>query len=166
MNPILEDSVWLRKGISVLWDNTTLTELLSKGRSISLREFFGLSEQGWPEESTPFINESTLLVTGLDAALDALDSEESENWSKQVMFQRIIDFQAWAEGQYALVFWMGNENRWNEHLDENRYTWRCDGKGRGKEIELGNGIWNGAQLSVRHIENQGKWIGLYLDRIS
>ena len=98
--------------------------------------------------------------------MDALDSEESENWSKQVVFQRIIDFQAWAEGQYALVFWMGNENRWNEHLDENRYTWRCDGKGRGKEIELGSGIWNGAQLSVRHIEDQGKWIGLYLDRIS
>ncbi len=166
MNPVLNDSVWLRKGISVLWDNERLTELLSEGKAISLREFFNLYEKRWPKDEISIINEDTLLVIGLDAALDTLEPEGAENWSKKEVYKRIYDFQSWAEGQYGLVFWMSNKKRWHEHLDENRYTWRIDGKDRGTEIELGSGIWNGAQLSVRRIEIEGIWIGLYLDRIS
>jgi hypothetical protein len=105
-------------------------------------------------------------VAGLDAALDTLESQNAEEWVTQEVYKRIYDFQNWAEGQYALVFWMSKQDRWKEHLENNRYTWLCDGKDRGKEIELGSGIWNGAQLSVRRIESDGRWIGLFLDRIS
>lgn len=166
MNPILLDDVWQRKGISVIWDNPVLAKLVKDNRAISLREFFSYYEKSWPDDDMPFINNDLLLVAGLDAALDTLEAQNAEEWVTQEVYKRIYDFQNWAEGQYALVFWMSKQDRWKEHLENNRYTWLCDGKDRGKEIELGSGIWNGAQLSVRRIESDGRWIGLFLDRIS
>ena len=166
MNPILLDDVWQRKGISVIWDNPVLAKLVKDNRAISLREFFSYYENSWPDDDMPFINNDLLLVAGLDAALDTLEAQNAEEWVTQEVYKRIYDFQNWAEGQYALVFWMNKQDRWKEHLENNRYTWLCDGKDRGKEIELGSGIWNGAQLSVRRIESDGRWIGLFLDRIS
>lgn len=166
MNPILLDDVWQRKGISVIWDNPVLAKLVKDNRAISLREFFSYYENSWPDDEMPFINNDLLLVAGLDAALDTLESQNAEEWVTQEVYKRIYDFQNWAEGQSALVFWMSKQDRWKEHLESNRYTWLCDGKDRGKEIELGSGIWNGAQLSVRRIESDGRWIGLFLDRIS
>jgi hypothetical protein len=166
MNPILLDDVWQRKGISVIWDNPVLAKLVKDNRAISLREFFSYYENSWPDDDMPFINNDLLLVAGLDAALDTLEAQNAEEWVTQEVYKRIYDFQNWAEGQSALVFWMSKQDRWKEHLESNRYTWLCDGKDRGKEIELGSGIWNGAQLSVRRIESDGRWIGLYLDRIS
>lgn len=166
MNPILLDDVWQRKGISVIWDNPMLAKLAKDNRAISLREFFSYYGNSWPDGDMPFINNNLLLVAGLDAALDILEARNAEEWVTQEVYKRIHDFQNWAEGQYALVFWMSKKNRWKEHLENNRYTWLCDGKDRGKEIELGSGIWNGAQLSVRRIESDNQWIGLFLDRIS
>jgi len=166
MNPVLLDDVWQRKGVSVIWDNSVLAKLMNNNRAISLREFFYYYETGWPDDDITFINNDLLLVAGLDAALDTLEAQNAEEWVTQEVYKRIYDFQNWAEGQYALVFWMSKQDRWKEHLESNRYTWLCDGKDRGKEIELGSGIWNGAQLSVRRIESDGRWIGLFLDRIS
>jgi hypothetical protein len=166
MNPILLDDVWQRKGISVIWDNPVLAKLVKDNRAISLREFFSYYENSWPDDDMPFINNDLLLVAGLDAALDTLEAQNAEEWVTQEVYKRIYDFQNWAEGQYALVFWMSKQDRWKEHLENNRYTWLCDGKDRGKEIELGSGIWNGAQLSLQKIESDGRWIGLFLDRIS
>lgn len=166
MNPNLLDDVWQRKGISVIWDNPVLAKLVKDNRAISLREFFSYFEDGWPDDKMLFINNELLLVAGLDAALDTLVAQHAEEWVTQEVYKRIYDFQNWAEGQYALVFWMSKQERWRENLENNRYTWLCDGKDRGKEIELGSGIWNGAQISVRKIESENRWIGLFLDRIS
>ena len=166
MNQVLKDSVWQRKGISVLWDNPTLTELVDGNRAISLREFFSYCQQGWPDEIMPFINDDMLLVAGLDAALDTLSAEDAEQWVTTKVYECIYDFQQMAQGQYALVFWMSQKERWKEHVENNHHTWICDGKDKGKEIELGSGIWNGAQQSVRPIETENRFIGYYLDRIS
>jgi hypothetical protein len=166
MNLILYDDVWKRKGISVIWDNFVLAKLIKDNRAISLREFFSYYENGWPDDDMPFIDNDMLLVAGLDAALDTLEAQNAEEWVTEEVYKRIYDFQNWAEGQYALVFWMSKQDRWKEHLESNRYTWLCDGKDRGKDIELGSGIWNGAQLSVQRIEADERWIGLFLDRIS
>lgn len=166
MSMNLIDNVWQRKGVSVIWDNMVLAELLNSNRAISLREFFVLYDQNWPESDMPLIDDNLLLVAGLDAAIDAMESSEAEEWVTKEVYKRIYEFQNWAEGQYALVFWMSNQDRWKEHIDTIRFTWVCDGKDRGKEIELGSGIWNGAQRSVRKIESENRVVGLFLDRIS
>lgn len=166
MKANLTDNVWQRKGVSIIWDNIALSELLEKHCAISLREFFILYDKNWAEEDMEFIDDSMLLVAGLDAAIDAMEASEAEEWVIREVYKRIYEFQNWAEGQYALIFWMSNKNRWIEHIDTSCYTWLCDGKDRGKEIELGSGIWNGAQNSVRKIEIENRLVGLFLDRIS
>ena len=166
MTPILTDTVWQRKGISVLWDNKMLTKLNLKSQAISLKQFFSFYEKGWPEDIMPFINERLLLVAGLDVALDALSADDAEHWVKNQVYPIIYDFQNFAEGQYSLTFWMTDQSRWIEQFSENKYYWLCSGKDKNKEIDLGTGIWNGAQKSVRQIELDTRWIGLYLDRIS
>ena len=165
MIQVLHDDVWQRKGISVIWDNEMLAKLVKDNRAVSLREFFLYYEDDWPDDDMPFINNDLLLVAGLDAALDTLEAQSAEEWVTQEVYEKIYDFQSWAQGQYALVLWMSNQNRWKEHVEDNTYTWLCDGRDRGKEIELGSGIWNGAQRSVRRIECERRWIGLFLDRM-
>lgn len=164
MNSPLTVDVWQRKGISVLWDSKTLTQLNCASQVISLRQFFTFYEEKWPEDM-PLIKGDMLLVAGLDAALDTLSAEESQDWLNKDVLDMILDFQKWAQGENALIFWMSDQNRWKEHYD-NKYTWFCDGKDKGLSIDIGIGLWNGAQQSVRHIENEGKWLGLYLERIS
>ena len=159
MNESLTDSVWKRKGVSVLWDNNILKELVKQQQAISLKEFFNLYDNGWPE-SSPFINDDMLLIAGLDSALSTLSSQEAEEWMINQVYPKIYDFHQWAEGQYALVFWMPDSKRWRENIENNRYFWIIDGMSKGTEIELGNGIWNGAQKSLRKIESNGSWLGL------
>lgn len=166
MNPTLTDTVWQRKGISVLWDNAILTKLITDGEAISLRDFFFLYKNNWPEDKIPFIKDKMLLVAGLDSALDSLNASDSEEWVNSEVYSCIYDFQSWAEGEYALVLWMNEQDRWKEHVDDSRFTWICHGKDKGKEIELGSGIWNGAQKSIQRIEIDNRCIGLYLERIS
>ncbi len=165
MSTNLLDNVWQRKGVSVIWDNIVLSELLESNKAMSLREFFVHYENNW-ENEMPLIDDNIILVAGLDAAIDAMESSEAEEWVTREVYKRIYEFQNWAEGQYALIFWMNNKERWKEQIDSSRYTWVCDGKDRGKEIELGSGIWNGAQRSVRKIEIENRIVGLFLDRIS
>ena len=165
MSTNLLDNVWQRKGVSVIWDNVVLSELLESNKAMSLREFFVCYENNW-ENEMPLIDDKMILVAGLDAAIDAMESSEAEEWVTREVYKRIYEFQNWAEGQYALIFWMSNKERWKERIDSSRYTWVCDGKDRGKEIELGSGIWNGAQKSVRKIEIENRIVGLFLDRIS
>lgn len=166
MNIILTDTVWLRRGISILWDSKMLTRLNSNSQVVSLRAFFSFYEKGWPETLMPLINDRLLLIAGLDAALDTLPSEEAEYWVKNEVYPKIYDFQNFTEGQYAITFWMTDQSRWKEQPAENKYYWLCSGKEKHKEIDLGTGIWNGAQKNVRQIQMDSRWIGLYLDRIS
>lgn len=48
MNPALNDDVWKRRGISILWDGDTLAHLQATDKVISLRRFFELYEANWP----------------------------------------------------------------------------------------------------------------------
>ena len=80
MNQVLLDDVWKRKGINILWDGEVLTDLDAASKVVSLRRFFELYEAGWPEDQIPWINDSALMVAGLDVAIDALTPEEAESW--------------------------------------------------------------------------------------
>ena len=106
MIQVLHDDVWQRKGISVIWDNEMLAKLVKDNRAVSLREFFLYYEDDWPDDDMPFINNDLLLVAGLDAALDTLEAQSAEEWVTQEVYEKIYDFQSWAQGQYALVLWM------------------------------------------------------------
>ncbi len=50
MKAPLEDDVWTRRGINVLWDGAALTRIGPVAAAISLRRFFTLDALGWPED--------------------------------------------------------------------------------------------------------------------
>jgi len=166
----LTDDVWKRKGINVLWSGAALAELEAAPKVISLRRFFELQLAGWPEEEIPWVNDSALIVAGLDVAIDAMPMDEAEAWIEQNVYAKVLDFQDCFEGQCSLIFWMADQSRWYETPGEVTYEWYLDGKYRGERLALGRCIWNGAQSGVRRIEtdNDGKksWIGLHHYRIS
>lgn len=171
MNPPLTDDVWIRRGVSVLWDGQTLARLAAAPRAVSLRRLFTLSDAGWPEEEIRFIDDTALLVAGLDAALDALDPDEAEDWLGQSLYPRIVDFQTAFDGQCALIFWMADRARWCENSAEGVFDWHLAGRHKGRLLPLARCLWDGAYLGVRRIEETApggklRWIGLYLQRIS
>lgn len=165
MNPPLKDNVWERHGINILWDGDTLTRLQAADKVISLRRFFELYEASWPEDDIPFINDSALVVAGLDVLIDSLEPELALEWLEQQVYSKIHDFQSVFD--CALIFWMAEKDRWKENPSHNSYEWLLSAKFKNQLFPIGRCIWNGAQSDVSHIENQqGQWIGLYLHRIS
>lgn len=168
--PLLDD-VWKRRGINILWDGDTLTTLDAAKKVISLRRFFDLYQAGWPEDDIPWIGEDALMVAGLDVAIDALTPEEAEPWIEQQVYTKIQDFQSAFDSQASLIFWMADQNRWQETTGEIEYNWHLAGKFNNQLLPIGRCIWNGAQSGVRRIENndthgKNRWIGLHHHRIS
>lgn len=166
MNAALLDDVWKRRGISVLWDGDTLSQFNAASKIISLRRFFELYEAGWPEVNVPFINDSAVMVAGLDVMIDALTPDEVVDWVEQQVYTKIQSFQSSVDN-CALIFWMAEKSRWLENASENSYNWWLSGNYRQQNFPIGRCIWNGAQNGVKRIESpQGKWLGLYHQRIS
>lgn len=166
MNAALLDDVWKRRGISVLWDGDTLSQFNAASKIISLRRFFELYEAGWPEDEMPFINDSAVMVTGLDVMIDALTPEEVVDWVEQQVYTKIQSFQSSVDN-CALIFWMAEKSRWLENASENSYNWWLSDNYKQQNFPIGRCIWNGAQNGVKRIESsQGKWLGLYHQRIS
>lgn len=169
-SPLLDD-VWKRRGINILWDGETLTEMKAAKKVVSLRQFFDLYQAGWPEDDIPWIGGNALMVAGLDVAIDATTPEEAALWIEQQVYTKIQDFQSVFDGQASLIFWMADQGRWHETVGEVEYHWHLAGKYNGQQLSIGRCIWNGAQSGVRRIENINKsgtsrWVGLHHTRIS
>ena len=126
MSSVLLDDVWKRRGISVLWDGDTLSQLNAASKIISLRRFFELYEANWPEDELPFINDSAIMVAGLDVIIDALEPDDIVDWLEQQVYTKIQSFQSSIDG-CALIFWMADKNRWKENASENSYNWWLSG---------------------------------------
>ena len=166
MSAVLLDDVWKRRGISVLWDSDMLSQFNVASEIISLRRFFELYEAGWPEDDMPFINDSALMVAGLDVTIDALTPDEVVDWLEQQVYTKIQSFQSSVDN-CALIFWMAEKNRWIENTGENSYSWWLSGNYKKQTFPIGRCIWNGAQNGVKRIEStKGHWLGLYHQRIS
>ena len=168
--PLLDD-VWKRRGINILWDGGTLTAMDAAKKVISLRHFFELYQDGWPDDEMPWIEDDALMVAGLDVAIDAMTPEESELWIEQQVYTKIQDFQSAFDSQASLIFWKADQNRWHESTGEVEYHWHLAGKFNDPLLPIGRCIWIGAQSGVRLIEKNdssgnSRWIGLHHNRIS
>ena len=80
MRPDLHDKTWMGCGISMLWDAEALNEICAPGSVRSLREFLRLYHTGWPEDALNLINSRTLVIAGLEAAMDTLNPLEAVEW--------------------------------------------------------------------------------------
>jgi hypothetical protein len=174
MSPDLRDTTWMQCGVSILWDADALNELCPADSVRSLRELLRLYEAGWPEEGLNLISKRTLVISGLEAAMDTLSPDEAVEWLEQKVYPAIRTFQdsvADGGGEAALIFWFADQRRLVYSAADNTHHWHCAGQHRAKSIPIGRCIWNGAESSVRKIVASGvdgkqRNIGLFLRRIS
>ena len=174
MNADLHDDTWTRCGTSLLWDAQALNRLCSPEAGRSLREFLRLHQAGWPEGTIKLIQDRTLVVAGLEAAMDTLHPDEAVEWLEKTIYQAVLGFQeiiADGGGGAALIFWLADRTRVFHKASENTYHWHCTGEHRQQSIPLGRCLWNGAESDVRRVfatddQKTAHHIGLFLQRIS
>lgn len=174
MNPDLHDNTWVSCGTSLLWEAEALNYICSAQSVRSLREFLRLHQAGWPDETLKLIKNRTLVVAGLEAAMDTLNPAEAVEWFEQKLYPAVLEFQeSVADGgrEAALILWLADHKRIFHHPSDNTYHWHCSGEHRKQSIPLGRCIWNGAESSVRRIiaknaEMKDVWQGLFNSRIS
>lgn len=174
MNPDLLDDTWIRCGTSLFWDAHTLNQVCPPESVRSLREFLRLHQAGWPEDTLKLVNNRTLVVAGLEAAMDTLNPEEANEWLERNIYAAVLDFQeqvAGGGGEAALVFWLADGSRVFPRAAETSFHWHCGGEHRKHSIPLGRCIWNGAESGVQRIvtpdgQKGTRHSGFFLQRIS
>ena len=165
MEPMTRD-LWLRRGSSVVFHPQLLGPLIEDGCLVSLRTALGWLRD-WPDE--PPGNGSTVLVGGLEAALEVMDEDEADVFLRGKVKGFVQEFQSiW--DQRGLVFGFGcPAKRFKLDSFEN-VLFRCPGD---KMIPLSAHLWNGSagqdmfQLMVKN-EETGKQEsgGFYVRRLS
>jgi len=168
--PLVNDDLWTRRGISLLWDADELNKLCQPQQVISLRQLRQLYAAGWPEDDLPLVNEVALVVAGLEGCIDALPPEETTAWLESTIYPAIVDFQrevAGGGGQAALVFWIVEPDRLMYRTSEDAWHWHCSGEHKKHQIPLSHCLFNGAQHDLKEIHDaKGNRLGLYHPRIS
>ncbi len=173
MGPPLLDDIWLRRGISLLWDAEALSSFCAARQVISVRSFLLLHEVGWPEADLPLVNEICLVVGGLESAIDSLPPEEAVLWLEKTIYPAIISYQENVAGggtEASLVFWIADHKRIDYHTSDDTHYWHCGTEFKGQQIPLSRCLFNGAQDGLRRIVTNEKkaeqGIGLFHPRIS
>jgi hypothetical protein len=172
--PTLQDDIWTRRGISLLWDADSLSEVCTPQQVVSLRRFLQLHSLGWPDDQLQLVNDEVLVVAGLESAIDALAPDQACDWIEQVVYKAIVSYQrevADGGGQAALVFWITENRRLTYQTSDDMYYWYCGTEYKGQQIPVSRCLFNGAQHDLQrlHVVDGKKtehWIGLFHPRIS
>ncbi len=168
--PLVNDDLWTRRGITLLWNAGELNKLCQPKQVISLRKFRQLHDAGWPDAELPLVDDEALVVAGLEACIDALPPEEATAWLEETIYPAIVSYQrevAGGGGQAALVFWLVEHNRIQYRTSDDSWFWHCAGEFKKQQIPLGSCLFNGAQQDLKEIHDlRGKKLGLYHPRIS
>jgi hypothetical protein len=172
--PALYDDIWMRRGISLLWDAEALTKLCPPKEVISLRQFLQLHAADWPNDRLALVNEKALVVAGLESAIDALTPDEACRWLEGTIYRAIVSFQREVAGggsQAALILWLTEHRRLDHRSGDDTHYWHCGTEYKGQQIPLSLCLFNGAQNDLRHIHviderKTEHWIGLFHPRIS
>ena len=172
MEKPLTDDLWKRRGISILWNPEQLNDLCTSDQVISLRQLRWLCESGWRDDDLDkhLIDETTLVVAGLESCVDALSPAEATEWLEEVIYKTMVAYQTdVADGgtQAALVFWFVNPKRLKYEVTDNSWIMHCAGEYKNETIPIGRCLFNGAASDLKYIQNTKKEnLGLYHPRIS
>jgi hypothetical protein len=163
----LLDSVWQRRGISWVWDTKALGMVCQASEVWSLRQWLRSVDQ-WPDD-LPSNDGDTMVVAGLEGALDLLLPQESELWLGEQVKDAILSFQSYYEGQAALVFWLpSGAGRIVLHSATDAVQWRCAAPNSSSLLDFGRILWGEAREYPQEIVLQRgeKASGLFHLRIT
>lgn len=161
------DTVWQRRGTSWLWDAEALAQVGAASEVWSLRQFVQATGN-WPED-LPSNDNNTMVVAGLDGCLDLLTPEDAESWLASEMKDAILSFQAFYDGQAALIFWLpSGAGRITSNSATDAVSWRCAHPDANECIDFGRVLWGEAHEYPQEIllREGAKSSGLFHLRIT
>lgn len=172
--PTIQNDIWTRRGISLVWDAESLAKVCTPQQVVSMRRFLHLHSLGWPEEQLPLVNDVVLVVAGLESLIDALPPDQASDWLEQVVYTAIVSYQREVAGggnEAALVFWITEDRRLTYQTSDDTYSWHCGTEYKGQQLPISRCLFNGAQHGLCRVQviddkKSEHWIGMYLPRIS
>ncbi len=147
---VLRDSGWMRRGFSLLWDPTALSNVVSPSEVVSIRQFFTMAN-AWPED-LPGARGDALVVAGVEGCLDALSGDEGKTWLEADLKRAVLSFQEEYEGQAALILWLpSGRRRVSMVRATEEYFWKSDSSRNIPGLPIGRCLWAGAESDVARI---------------
>ena len=163
----ISNTVWQRKGSSIVFDQKSLGPFIADGSVISLRQMLSWTKD-LPEN--PPVPGKTILVSGLETIVETMASPEAEAFLSRRVRPLIIDLQnRW--NNCGMVFgFSAHRNAFKETSLEEEVLFQRRDK---KQIRLSEGLWDGsAAINMKRIVREGDKpeseiiIGYYVARIS
>ena len=163
----ISNTVWQRKGSSIVFDQKSLGPFIADGSVISLRQLLSWTK-GLPEN--PPVPGKTILVSGLETIVETMAPQEAEAFLSRRVRPLIIDLQnRW--NNCGMVFgFSAHRNAFKETSLEEEVLFQRRDK---KQIRLSEGLWDGsAAINMKRIVREGDKpeseiiIGYYVARIS
>ncbi len=163
----ISNTVWQRKGSSIVFDQKSLGPFIADGSVISLRQMLSWTK-ALPEN--PPVPGKTILVSGLETIVETMASQEAEAFLSRRVRPHIIDLQnRW--NNCGMVFgFSAHRNAFKETSLEEEVLFQRRDK---KQIRLSEGLWDGsAAINMKRIVREGDKpeseiiIGYYVARIS
>jgi hypothetical protein len=163
----ISNTVWQRKGSSIIFQRSVLGEIISQRSVLSLREALG-----WMKEipDRPPIPGRTIIISGLETILETQSPYEAENFLSHRVRPLIIKLQnRWTN--FGIVFGFSSHEKAFEEtaFKEEVLFLRRDRK----RVKLSEGLWDGsASVNMKRIvqddTNTGNElkVGYYVARIS
>lgn len=163
----ISTDIWLRLGTGLIWDAAALHSAARLGQTISLREALGWATS-MPADTPGGVQ--TIVVTGLQTALDVLSAEQADSILARVrtLIRRKSD--RWPES--AMLFAMPDAKRLQ--IDAATQNIVLTFSSRDK-LEIGACLWSGAagdanRIVDTRVDAKGKSaqipIGYWLRRVS
>lgn len=163
----ISNTVWQRKGSSIVFDQKSLGPFIADGSVISLRQLLS-----WTKDlpANPPVPGKTILVSGLETIVETMASQEAEAFLSRRVRPLIIDLQnRW--NNCGMVFgFSAHRNAFKETSLEEEVLFQRRDK---KQIRLSEGLWDGsAAINMKRIVREGDKpeseiiIGYYVARIS
>ncbi len=134
------DTVWQRRGISVMWDEEARNQICEAAQVWSIRQLLR-SVGNWPDD-LPSNHGNTLVVAGLEASLDLLTPQDAEGWLGDAIKAAILSFQDYYGGEAALVFWLpAGHGRIKRNSATDDVEWRCGAPNSDSFLPFGRTLW-------------------------
>lgn len=167
------DSVWRRRGCSLLWDSAALSTVAQPSDVLSLREFFAMADD-W-QEVLPCADGDAVVVAGVEGCLDVLSVDDATTWLENDLKNAVLAFQDHYDGQAALILWLPTgRKRVRMATATEEYFW-TSATGTERRLPIGRCLWAGAESDAARIlvsdaaqpnPEGDAWVGLYHPRMS
>lgn len=163
----LLDTVWRRHGTSWIWDEEARNQVCAANEVWSMRQLLR-AVGSWPND-LPSNDNQTLVVAGLEGGLDLLNPLDSETWLGNAVKDAILSFQAYFEGEAALIFWLpSGKGRIKLNPATDSISWRCAVPHGESLLAFGRIMWGEANEYPQEIvlRRGGEPAGLFHLRIT